>query len=139
MSAASDYTENNVINSLLRGVVFPVPSKTYVSLHTANPTDAGGAEVTTTAFPAYVRREAEQGGAIGTGWTAPSNGVTNNAKQLVYPGFNGPSPITVTHWAVYESATGGNILFYAALATPRQLQTGDVFVFDVNSLTVTMA
>lgn len=71
MSAASSYTEANVINALLRGVAFPLPPNTYVSLHTADPSDAGGDEVTTTAFPAYVRREAEQGEAIGSGWSEP--------------------------------------------------------------------
>ena len=139
MSAASNYTENNVIDALLRGVAFPLPAKTYVSLHTANPGEAGGNEVTTGAFPAYVRREAEVGGAIGSGWSAPSDGVSQNAKQLTYPGFDGASPVTVTHWAVYDASTGGNMLFYAPLQTSRQLQSGDVFVFDINALTVTMA
>lgn len=139
MSAASNYTEENVINALLRGVTFPVPSKTYVGLHTANPGEAGGNEVTTAAFPAYVRREAEQGGAIGSGWSAPVDGLSKNANQLTYPGFNGAAPVTVTHWAVYDAATGGNMLFYAPLQTARTLQTGDVFVFDTNALTVTMS
>lgn len=139
MSAASNYTEANVINALLRGVTFPLPTKTYVSLHTASPGEAGGNEVTTAAFPAYVRKEAEVGGAIGSGWAAPTDGVTKNAKQLTYPGFDGASPVTVTHFAVYDAATGGNMLCYAALTTARTLQSGDVFVFDINALTVTMA
>lgn len=139
MSAASNYTEANVINALLRGTAFPVPTATYVSLHTADPTDAGGNEVTTAAWPAYVRRQAEQGGAIGTGWGAPTDGVSTNSKQLTYPGMNGGSPVTVTHWAVHDALNGGNMLFYAALQTPRTLQAGDVFVFDIGSLTVTMA
>lgn len=139
MSAASNYTEENVINALLRGVAFPLPSKTYVSLHTASPGEAGGNEVTTGAFPAYVRKEAEAGGLIGSGWSAPVDGLTRNAKQLVYPSHNGAASILVTHWAVYDAATGGNLLFYAPLATNRDLQVGDVFVFDVNALTVTMA
>lgn len=139
MSAASNYTEANVINALLRGVTFPVPSHTYVSLHTANPGETGGSEISTGAFPAYVRKEAEVGGAIGSGWSEPVDGVSKNAKQLVYPSHNGTASILVTHWAVYDAATGGNLLFYAPLATNRDLQIGDVFVFDVNALTVTMA
>lgn len=139
MSAASNYTETNVINALLRGVTFPLPTKTYVSLHTANPGETGGNEVTTAAFPAYVRKEAEVGGAIGSGWAAPTDGVTKNAKQLTYPGFDGASPLAITHWAVYDASTGGNLLFYAPLTTSRTLQSGDVFVFDINALTVTMA
>ena len=139
MSAASNYTEANIINALLRGVAFPLPAGTYISLHTADPTDAGGNEVSTAAWPAYVRRHAEDGGAIGTGWTAPSNGVSTNAKQITYPGMNGASPVQVTHWAVHDAASGGNMLFHAPLQTARTMLTGDVFVFDIGALTVTMA
>ena len=37
MSAASNYTENNVLNALLRGIPFPLPVNTYVGLHTDDP------------------------------------------------------------------------------------------------------
>jgi hypothetical protein len=140
MSAASNYTEQNVLNALLRGATFPLPTNTYVALHTADPTDAGGSEVSTTNWPAYVRRQAEAGGAIGSGWTAPGDdGVSTNTNQLTYPGMDGALAVTVTHWAVYDALSGGNMLCHAALQTPRTLQTGDVFVFDIGSLTVTMA
>lgn len=136
MSAASNYTENNVINSLLRGVAFPLPTKTYLSLHTANPGESGGSEVSTTNWPSYVRKDAANGEAIDTGWNEPVDGVTTNLQQVLYPSHNGASAITITHWAVYDAATGGNMLNYAALNTPRTLQPGDVFVFDAGSLTV---
>lgn len=139
MSAASNYTEANVINALLRGVTFPLPAGTYISLHTADPTDAGGNEVNTADWPAYVRRHAEAGGAIGTGWTAPSNGLSTNVNQITYPGMNGAVPVMVTHWAVHDAASGGNMLFHAPLQTARTMLTGDVFVFDIGALTVTMA
>lgn len=138
MSAASNYTENNVINALLRGQAFPLPAKTYLSLHTSNPGETGGNEVTTAAWPSYVRKDAEAGGAIGTGWAPPSDGVSTNANQILYPSHNGASSITITHFAVYDAASGGNMLCYAALNTPRTLQPGDVFVFDVGSLTIQM-
>lgn len=99
MSAASNYTEANVINALLRGVTFPVPTTVYViSLHTANPGETGGSEVSTTNWPAYVRKDAAVGGAINTGWAAPTDGVTTNSKQIVYPGQNGAANMTVSHW-----------------------------------------
>lgn len=139
MSAASNYTEENVINALLRGVTFPLPSTVYVSLHTANPGETGGNEVSTSNWPAYVRKDAAVGGDIDSGWTAPTDGVTTNAKQIVYPGMNGASNLTVSHWALYDAATGGNLLCYGALQTARTLQPGDVFVFDTGALTVTMS
>lgn len=138
MTAASNYTEENVINAVLRGVTFPIPAGVYVSLHTADPGESGGSEVSTGAWPAYVRKDAAVGGAIASGWAAPTDGVTTNEKQITYPGMNGGSNVTVTHWAIYDAATGGNMLAHAALQTSRTLQPGDVFVFDIGSLTVTM-
>lgn len=139
MSAASNYTEKNIIDALLRGVAFPLPTKTYISLHTSNPGETGANEVTTAAWPQYSRVEAEQGTAIGTGWTAPADGTSKNTKQLMYPSMNGTSDLTVTHWAIYDAKTGGNMLVYAPLQTPRTLKTGDIFVFDTQTLTVTAA
>lgn len=141
MSAASNYTEQNVINAALRGVAYPLPTGTFVSLHTADPTDAGGNEVSTAGWTTYVRKKAEGVGAIGTGWTDPGStgGQTKNANQLTYPSQDGVADVTVTHWAVYDAVTGGNLIAYAALQTPRTLQTGDIMVFDVNALTITMA
>lgn len=138
MTAASNYTEQNFINALLRGVTFPLPTAIYIGLHTDDPTDTGGNEVSTANWPAYVRRDAADGAAISTGWGAPVDGLSKNAKQITYPGMNGVAPVTVTHWALYDASTGGNMLCYGALQTARQLLTGDVFVFDINAIEVSL-
>lgn len=142
MSAASNYTEQNVINAAFRGVAYPVPTGTYVSLHTANPGEDGGSEVSTDDWPGYVRRKAEGiTGVIGDGWDEPVDGLTRNSLQLSYPAMDGDegTSVTVTHWAVYDAPTGGNMITYSSLQTPRTLQSGDVFVFAVGALTVTVA
>lgn len=137
MNDASNYTENNVINAALRGVAYPLPTATYVSLHTGDPGETGTAnEVTVGAWPSYVRRHAEQGGAIGTGWIAPTDGVTSNAKQLTYPNNNGAAPVVVTHIAVWDALSGGNAITKAALTTPRTIDLGEVLVFDIGALVV---
>lgn len=139
MSAASNYTEDNIINALLRGVAFAQASTIYVGLHTSDPTDAGGNEVTLAAFPAYERLDAAKGGAISSGWTASSNGVSKNANQLIYPVHDGGGDITVTHFALYDAATGGNMLVHAPLNTARTLSPGDVYVIDPQQLTVQLS
>lgn len=135
MSGASNYTEANILNSLLRGVAFPVPSGTFVSLHTADPGDTGANEVSTGSWPAYVRRKAEVEGPIGTGWSSPSGGVSTNLKQLAFPAQNGAGSVTVSHFAVWDALSGGNVLTSAPLTTARLLNVGDIIVFDVGSLT----
>lgn len=134
MAAASNYTMANVMNALLRGVAFPLPAHTYIALHTGDPTPSALGEVSTANWPAYVRRQAEAGGAIGSGWTAPITGECKNPNQLTYPGQDGMASVEVTHWSVWDAAVGGNMLTFAQLQTPRVLMTGDVFVFDTYAL-----
>lgn len=136
MSAASNFLENAVISSTLRGAAFPTISKVYVALHTNDPGDAGGNEVTSDLWPAYARQDAAKGGGIASGWTAPVDGVSKNALQLIFPVFDGTADLTVTHFSLYDAVTGGNMLVHAPLQTQRTVQIGDVFVVDTQKLTV---
>ena len=136
MSAASNFLENAVIESTLRGAAFPTITKVYVALHTNNPGEAGGNEVTSALWPAYARQDAAKGGSIASGWTAASDGVSKNALQLIFPVFDGAADLTVTHFSLHTALTGGNMLVYAPLQAPRTVQNGDVFVVDTQKLTV---
>lgn len=136
---ASTYTQTNVLNALLRGEAMPLPTGTFVSLHTGDPGATGANEVATTDWPAYVRRQAEGSGAIGTGWTTPTGGLSLNLNQLIYPAKDGASPITISHFAVWDALTAGNCLDAGTLATPRILNASDIVVFDVGSLSVTVS
>lgn len=142
--SASDYTEINVLNSTLRGVAYPTATGTYVGLHTAIPPEPNGitTEVQTTAWPSYGRAHAEQGGAIGTGWSAPAEDtplkVSKNTKILAFPSNNGAGTISVTHFSVWDAPTGGNMLCFGALGTTVNIGVGINLVLDANSLSVTM-
>lgn len=136
---ASTYTRNNVLKALLRGEAMPLPTGTYIALHTADPGVSGANEVTAGAWPAYVRRKAEGAGAMGSGWTSPTVGVSTNTNQLTFPSNDGDNPVTVTHFAIWDALTGGNCLESAALSTPRLLGLSDIIVFDVASLSVTVS
>lgn len=141
MSKFSNYTENNIIETTLRGAAFPVPAGIYLALFTADPTDANvtANEVSLAAWPAYVRRDAASGAAISTGWTAPADGVSSNAKVLSFPANNGAGNVTLTHVGLYDAATGGNLLYHAPLVSSKTLLPGDVISFSIGSLTVTVA
>jgi len=138
--AASTYTRQNVVNALLRGVALPLPDTVYVSLHTADPGSTGANEVTTGAWPDYVRRDAANGiGGVASGWSATDvNGSSKNAKQITFPNNNGGGPITVTHCALWDAANAGNMICGGTLTTPRTLLVGEVLVFDTNTLSATL-
>lgn len=141
MSKFSNYLEEKIIETTLRGAAMPVPSNIYVALFTADPTDANvtANEVQTSAWPAYARQDAAAGGAIDTGWAAPSDGVTSNAKVITFPANNGASAVTATHVAIYDASTAGNLLYHAPLTASKTLQVGDVLSFAIGALTVTVA
>ncbi|MGL4860503.1 MAG: phage tail fiber protein [Enterobacteriaceae bacterium] len=136
MSGASTWTMNHILGSLLRGQTFPSPVRVYIALHTADPGTSGSNEVTLTLWPAYVRKDAAEGTAAENGFSEPSEGVSQNTLQLMYPVHNGAGNLTVSHWSLWDSDRGGNPLLFGTLETPRTVQPGDVFVIDTKRLTV---
>ena len=139
MSEFSNYTETNILSTTLRGVAFPVPSNVYVALFTTDPTDAvSGSEVSTVAWPSYVRQDCAAGGAIDTGWTAPADGTTSNAKEITFPANNGSGPVTVTHIGLFDASNNGNMLYHTQLTASKTLQISDVLSFAIGAITVTV-
>jgi len=138
MSEFSNYTEDNIIETTLRGVAFPVPASVYVALFTSDPGDnASGAEVDDDNWTTYARQDAADGGTISSGWSAASNGTSSNAKEITFPANNG-SAVTITHMALFDAATGGNMLYHSALTASKTLQTSDVLSFAIGAISVTV-
>lgn len=136
MSAASNYLETQLFNLIFRGVAFTPPARTFIALHYADPTETGSqGEIPGAQWPSYVRQDAAKGGAQADAWTVPSDGTGKNALQLIYAMYDGASPLTVTHFSVWDAQTGGNMLVYAPLASARTINNGDVFVVDAQKLT----
>lgn len=136
MSAFSDYLEAELINATLRGGTY-AGGLTYISLHTANPTDAatGGTECS---YAGYARQSA--GSPASSAWDAPgaTNGQTKNTNAITFPAVAGPS-IQATHFGIWSAVSGGNLLYHAALTTPKNLDAGDVPHFPAQSLVLTLA
>lgn len=134
MSAFSDYLENTLINSTLRGGTY-TGGAVYIALFTSDPTDAGtGTEVRDSG---YVRQKAHTSTAS-DGFTVPANGVSTNAKNIVFPAVV-DAQTTITHWAIFDAQTAGNLLYHSALLNPKTLDPTDVVSFPIGSLSVTLA
>lgn len=143
--SASDYTEINHLKHLAGQTTYPAMTHTYIALCTSDPgeTTAGAlaAEVTIGAWPAYARAQAAQGAAMSTGWSAPTDPgdgsqQIKNAKILPYSANLGAGPVTVTHWAVFDALSGGNLVGAAPLDVTRIVAAGEAFQFDINSITL---
>ena len=126
--AMTDYLENALISEVLRGVNFASPSTVYVALFTSATTDAGGG--TEVSGGSYSRKSAV--------FSSPSNGVTSNSSQIVFTTATA-SWGTVTHFAIYDASSGGNMLLHGALDNSKAIDTDDSLVFEAGNLSVTFA
>jgi hypothetical protein len=129
----STYLQSALLTHVFRNTNYSRPATIYVSLHTADPGDNGsGAEVAGTGY----QREGIDTGAS-SGWTAPASGdsgyKTDNAADVTFPAA-GASWGTVTHAALWDSLTTGNMLFYGQLGTSKTVSTGDVLVISAGDL-----
>ena len=128
MAEMSNYLENALINATLRATTFTSPATVYVSLHTADPTDAGtGTEVS---GGSYARQSAS--------FAAPSNGASSTNADITFPQATG-SWGTVSHIGIWDSLTTGNLLYHTQLDASKTIDTGDIFKIASGSLTVTLA
>ena len=128
MAAFSNYLENALINGTLRATTYTAPATVYVGLFTSDPTDAGsGTEVSGNA---YARQAAT--------FAAPSNGAASTNADVQFPQATGNWG-TVTHFAIFDALTTGNMMYHGALTSSKTIETGDVFKIASGSLTVTLA
>ena len=128
MAELSNYLENALINATLRNTSYTSPAAVYISLHTADPTDAGtGTEV---AGGSYIRQSATFG--------APSNGVSTTTADITFPQATANWG-TIGWIGIWDAQTTGNLLYHTALDTSKAIDNGDIFKIASGSLTVTLA
>lgn len=134
MSGASDYLETQVLN-WIKGTNFPLaPAAVYVALFNGDPTDTGtgGTEVTTTIRPAG-RVAASFGANSGTG-----NGPTSIANDAIVDFGAAAGGASLTHFALYDAQSGGNLLVSSSLTTPLSPTAGTNVQFPVDGLSITV-
>jgi hypothetical protein len=136
MAALSDYLENELLDHLFGGSDYTPASDHYIGLFTAAPTDAGGGtEVSFAGTTDYVRATLANNL---TNWPSTSSGAKANGAAFTFPTVGATAWGVITHFGIFDAATGGNLLAWAALTTSRTLATGDTSSFAIGALTVSL-
>lgn len=86
----------------------------YVSLHTADPTDAGNQTSSETSYTSYARVAVAR---TAGGWTVTGNTV-NPAANIDFPACTGGTA-TITHWGVGTATSGTGKILYAGTVSPN--------------------
>ncbi len=130
MAEMSNYLEVKLLNLTLNGTAFTAVNNPYVSLHTADPTDAGtGTEVS---GGSYARTASSFATASGT------SGLVATDADITFPTATGTWG--VVGWiGLWDASTGGNMLYHTALDATKTVDSGDIFKITTGNLTVALA
>jgi hypothetical protein len=85
----------------------------YVSLHTADPGEAGDQTTSEAAYTSYARVAVARNAA----WTVTANSVSP-AATIAFPAGSGGSG-TVTHFGVGKASSGAGVLWFSGTVTPN--------------------
>lgn len=124
-SELSNYLANEILD-WLKGTDMPAaPTSVYVALFNGDPTAAGtgGTEVTATIRPAG--RVAVTFGAIA------ARQITNSADVDF---GTADASANVTHAALFDAASAGNMLAFSPLDTPRSITGDDPVLIPIGDL-----
>jgi hypothetical protein len=102
------------------------PTAWHIALYTGAPSDTGGG--TEVSGGGYGRQAVT--------FTISGNTASNNAAIEWDTATSGYG--TVTHVGVFDAATSGNLIAYAALTTSKTIDTGDVFRLPSGDLDITL-
>lgn len=130
MGSFSDYLEDALLNHLF-GQGSYAPPTIYVGLSTADPGDSGAglSEPTGNGYTRVATTEAD--------WNVAAGGLLDSANTILL----GPATSdwgTLTHFALFDAATGGHLLLHGALAQPKAVNGGDWARFASGELSVTL-
>lgn len=151
MSGISNYTENKLVDHILRGLAWTAPTTVYLALCTSAPSDAStGATIAEASYTGYARGSLAcnysnwkgTGGETTNTPSAGTGGASTNAAIITCGSDASSGPTVVTHFAVLDSGTvgAGNVLFYGALTQSKTINSGDpapTFAADALSIQVT--
>jgi hypothetical protein len=127
--AFTNYTENAVMGHIFGSTTFTKPANRFLALFTAAPGEAGGG--TELVGNNYSRQSAS----FTVSGTAPT--AATNSAAIEFPTASA-SWGTITHVAVFDASTGGNMLGYATLTASKTIGSGDVFRVPASNLTFTL-
>ena len=127
MSLTNSFETSTLTWLLTSGSPSPArPSAWYLGLFTAAPSDTGGG--TEVAGSGYAREAVT--------FTVSGDTASNNAA-IEFATATG-SWGTITHIAVFDASTSGNMVCYAALSASKTIETGDVLRVPAGDLDVTL-
>lgn len=120
---ATIYLSNRLLDHAFRNVAFTSPTTVYLGLFTSPTTDAGGGTEVTGG--SYARQSISFG-------AASAKQIANNALMTFPTATAGWG--TVTHGAIMDAVSGGNMLWHGPIGSNRVVGIGQTFSAAIGQL-----
>lgn len=133
MSKATDFLEVELLDHVLNGLAYASPASLWLALSTSTITDAGA--ITEPSGGSYARAPIV-GSPRFTVTSGPGTAVL--AQDAEFPEATAGWG-TIVDAAVFDASSGGNMLLYGTLTTPRVVVAGEIPRFAASSVTFTLA
>ena len=155
MSNASNYLENELLDHILgEGARNYTPTTLFIALFadtgsgvaaalesgtssTSGTANWGFYEIQTSGSTNYTRKAVDFNAA--SSGSATNNGAVTFDQAGANYNTAGGAGNTVTHIAIMDAVSAGNVLFYGALSVSKTVTTGDTFQINDTALTVSLA
>ena len=121
------FLENEVLDHVFRNATYTPPATAYIGLYTTATNAAGGG--TEVSGNGYARNA--------MAFDASVSGAIDNTAAVEFATATG-SWGTITHTAVLDAATAGNMLAETALTASKTVASGDVFRFQAGEFDITL-
>lgn len=126
----ADFWENEILDHVFNKGAYTAPT-IYVGLSTADPLDtaAGLAEPSGNGYARVTTASGD--------WDVAASGATANATAITFPEATG-SWGTITHFALFDASTAGNMLAHGVLGASQAIVSGNTPEFAIGDFDVTL-
>ena len=135
--AMTTYLKNKTLDNLFRGESYTSPSIIYVALSKSAPA-SNGSNCTEPDAASYKRLAISSNS---VNWNAANGGSISNSSTLRFSEAEESwttQAAPITHWAMFDQETGGNMLFYGQLTKTQEVPRGAILEFPENGMTTTI-
>ena len=111
----SNYEKLRRFNACYKDTAYTQPGTLYMALFTSAPNAGGGGVECVIATNSYARASITT---VDASWTAVLGGPITNAVAITFPAPTGAwgSGSPITHWALFDATTAGNMIEYGTLS-----------------------
>lgn len=132
----SDYLENELLDHVFKTGAYTPATNIFIALLNSTPTDADTGTTISTAGKectggAYARVTCNA-------WDAAAAGAIANTAAITFAQATDGNWGQITHFAICDSATAGNMLAWADLTAAKTIDSGDTAQFAAGDLDVTL-